>query len=361
MIVTGASSGIGRALSLAAARAGYALLINARRADRLEEVARTIREAGGRCEIVAGDITATATPSRIVETAIRAFGRIDVVVNNAGGGTYGALLEQSDAAIEAQWQLEVAGPLRLARAALPQLEARRGQLVFVGTGGVRVPIPHYGAYQPAKAAVRAAAIQLRRELRERGIAVTYVDPGLVASEFHQAMGIERTSRVRAASPERVAQAILGGIARRRAVVNAVPWQTAGAVLGEWFGTIADSVVISRFTPKLAANSERLRVEPERREPEPSEPVPATSVASPFERALEPVARRMERVKLPPEFLRSALVPDARIELGDLAMRWAGMPNKNERAALHEALDALAAGGFLEPQEEGTWRVVRAAD
>ena len=70
---------------------------------------------------------------------------------------------------------------------------------------------------------------------------------------------------------------------------------------------------------------------------------------------------MERVKLPSEFLRSALVPDTRIELGDLAMRWAGMPNKNERAALREALDALTAGGFLEPQEEGTWRVVRAAD
>jgi hypothetical protein len=70
---------------------------------------------------------------------------------------------------------------------------------------------------------------------------------------------------------------------------------------------------------------------------------------------------MERVKLPADFLRSALVPDVRIELGDLAMRWAGMPNKNERAALHEALDALAAAGYLEPQEEGTWIVVRAAD
>ena len=361
MIVTGASSGIGRALSLAAARGGFALTINARRTDLLEEVARTIREAGGRCEAVAADITATATPSRIVETAMRAFGRIDVVVNNAGGGTYGALLEQSDAAVEAQWQLEVAGPLRLARAALAQLEMNHGQLVFVGTGGARVPLPHYGAYQPAKAAVRAAAIQLRRELRERGVAVTYVDPGLVASGFHSAMGIELTPSVRAVSPEHVARAILRGIARRHAVVNAVPWQTAGAVLGEWFGTITDSIVISRFTPKRAAIIERPKVEPERHEPEPPEPAPATGVASAFERALDPVARRMERVKLPSEFLRAALVPDERIELGDLAMRWAGMPNKNERAALREALDALTAGGYLEPQEEGTWRVVRAAD
>ena len=70
---------------------------------------------------------------------------------------------------------------------------------------------------------------------------------------------------------------------------------------------------------------------------------------------------MERVKLPPAFLRDALVPGATLELNALAMRWAGMPNKNERAALREALDALAAGGYLEPMEDETWRVLRAAD
>jgi short-subunit dehydrogenase len=358
MIVTGASSGIGRALSLAAARDGYSLVMTARRADRLEETAHAIREAGGRCEIIAGDVTAAAMPARIVQTALHAFERIDVVVNNAGGGTYGPLLEQSDAAIEAQWQLELAAPLRLARAALASLEATNGHLVFVGTGGVRVPLPNYGAYQPAKAAVRIAAIQLRRELRGRGIAVTYVDPGLVASGFHTAMGIERTTHIPAASPERVARAILRGIARRRAVVNAVLWQTAGAVLGEWFGALSDPVINARFAPKRLAtpepSSESSPIETEAGEG-------ATTVASSFEKALEPVARRMERVKLPTEFLRGALVPDAKLELGALAMEWAGMPNKNERAVLREALDALAGGGFLEPLEEGSWKVLRAAD
>lgn len=83
--------------------------------------------------------------------------------------------------------------------------------------------------------------------------------------------------------------------------------------------------------------------------------------SSFEKALEPVARRMERVKLTADFLRQALVPGTTLKLNALAMHWAGMPNKNERAALREALDALAAGGYLEPTEEETWRVVRAAD
>lgn len=83
--------------------------------------------------------------------------------------------------------------------------------------------------------------------------------------------------------------------------------------------------------------------------------------SEFEAALEQVARRMERVKLPASFLRELLREGAEIQLGGTAMRWAGMPNKNERAALAEALDALAAAGFLEPAGKETWKVVRSAE
>jgi hypothetical protein len=81
----------------------------------------------------------------------------------------------------------------------------------------------------------------------------------------------------------------------------------------------------------------------------------------FALALEPVARRMERVKLPQSLLRDALVLGATLKLNTLAMQWAGMPNKNERAVLREALDALAGAGYLEPVEDGAWTVVRAAD
>jgi short-subunit dehydrogenase len=358
MIVTGASSGIGRALALAAA-GNYRVAIVARRAERLDALAQSIRNAGGSCVALAGDVTARDMPARIVDTAMHAFGRIDVVVNNAGGGTYGALLEESDAAIEAQWQLNCAAPLRIARAALAQLKATRGQLIFVGSGSARIPLPNFGAYAPAKAAIRAAAIQLRRELGPLGIAVTYVDPGLVATEFHSSIGIERAESIPPASSQRVARAILRGIGRRSAVVNGVPWQTAGAVLGEWLGTLADPIVVSRFAPHLTpsraegtANADIATLGTS--SVEGGQPQPRS-----FERALEPVARRMERVKLPQAFLREALVPGMRIELNALAMRWAGMPNKNERAALLEALNALEGAGYLERLEDETWNVVRA--
>jgi short-subunit dehydrogenase len=352
LIVTGASSGIGAALARAAAGAGYRVAIVARRAERLEEVAQAIRDGGGTVVPVVGDVTTADMPARIVNTALSTFGRIDAVVNNAGGGALGALLEQSDAAIEAQWRVHVVAPLRISRAALPHLEASRGQLVFLGSGIARVPLPNYGAYALAKAAIRAAATQLRRELRHRGVGVTYVDPGLVATEFHKAMGIERANEVPAASPERVALAILRGIARRSAVVNAVPSHTAGAILGEWFATLADGFIISRLTPQEAGDSQTAVGAPR---------VTLSAVEGSFNAALEPVARRMERVKLPEQFLRNALVPGATVELNALAMQWAGMPNKNERAALREALDALAAGGYLEPLTDETWKVTRGAD
>jgi short-subunit dehydrogenase len=359
LIVTGASSGIGAALARTAAVAGYRVAIVARRVERLEKVARAIRDAGGTVVSIAGDVTAGDMPARIVATAMSSFGRIDAVINNAGRGAFGALLDQTDAEIEAQWRLNVIAPLKLSRAALPHLEAARGQLVFLGSGIARVPLPNYGAYALAKAAVRAAATQLRRELRDRGVGVTYVDPGLVASEFHEAMGIDRGGKVSAASPERVARAILRGIVRRSAVVNAVPWQTAGAVLGEWLGTLADPFIISRLSPKKAAGAPPpviLRQPQDDKDGKDDKAMPGS-----FEEALEPVARRMERVKLPPNILRDALVPGTTIELNALAMQWAGMPNKNERAALREALDALAAGGYLEQLADETWRVTRGAD
>jgi hypothetical protein len=109
------------------------------------------------------------------------------------------------------------------------------------------------------------------------------------------------------------------------------------------------------------------------EPIAAAPVAPASVATPeppqnesppeppatFDTALELVARRMERVKLSQTFVREALAPGATLELNELAMRWAGMPNKNERAALREVLDALATAGYLESMGDETWKVLRA--
>ena len=248
IVITGASSGIGAALARRAASSGWAVLGVARRAERLETLVREIRERGGTAEIFMADVLADAAPQSIVERAVHAFGRIDVVVNNAGAAHASTLLEENDVQIERQWQLHVAAPLRIARAALPQVERAHGGLVFFGSGLARVPAPGYGAYAPAKAAVRAAAIQLRRELRARDVFVTYVDPGVVDTEFSRASGMEERPASWHATPDAVATAILRGIERRASRVNAVPWQTAATVFAEWLPGIADRAMASFVTP-----------------------------------------------------------------------------------------------------------------
>jgi len=142
-------------------------------------------------------------------------------------------------------------------------------------------------------------------------------------------------------------------------VNAVSWQTAFSALGEWSGTLADPLIIGRFRGRRIAPAPGMTLcHPER---ERSEQSKDEGRRENLQSALEPVARRMERVKLSSGFIREALVPGEQIELNALAMRWAGMPNKNERAALREVLDALESAGYLERMEDETWKVVRAAD
>lgn len=350
IIVTGASSGIGRDLARQAARAGFAVIAVARRKDRLDALASEIANDGGACVPVVIDVRHGDAPARIVGASMARFGRIDVLVNNAGAGAPGSLLEQTDAAIEAQWQQHVAAPLRITRAALPELRKSGGQAIFIGSGVARVPLPYFGAYCAAKAAIRAAAIQMRRELRGSGVAITYIDPGNVDTEFSQAAGMHETAAPGFSVPSKqVAKRIMRAVHTRPGQFSAVPWQAAGVAIGELFPTLADRL-LSRAVPHSSTP------------PAPSAEIQAPqSQGSDFERALEPVARRMERVKLTPAFLAELLHPGDGIHLGDAAMRWAGMPNKNERAALAEALKALAAAGFLESSGDESWKVLRASD
>jgi len=165
--------------------------------------------------------------------------------------------------------------------------------------------------------------------------------------------MERSSSDVVVAPHRVAQRILRATRSRPRRVNAVPWQTVAVVFEEWFPRLADAAIARLVDKPKPAPVQPAVVE--------AEPEPEVPQRTPFEAALEPVARRMERVKLPAAFLGQQLQPGHELHLADVAMRWAGMPNKNERAAVAEALEALAAGGFLEKTGEETWLVLRSAE
>lgn len=364
MIVTGASAGIGRALALQAARAGFAILGVGRQPDALASLASEIRSGGGAVETMVADVGDVRTAPAIVGRALDRFSRLDVLVNNAGFVTLGDLMQQTDAELAAQFATHVSGPLALTRHALPALRRTHGQVFFVGSGLGRVPVGGFGTYPAAKAALRSVTAALRRELAREGVVVTYVDPGVVDTGFmSRAGGTAAPVRMRV-SPDEVARKILAAVGTRPRVLNAVPWQTLVVTLAEIFPRVVD-VVLER-APHVVGTGAGPVVQTAPapaslvKAPEPAAP-PSSGTMNGVAAVLAPLANRMERLKLREEFVRSLLVPGSQLELGDVAMRWAGMPNKNERAVTAEVLEALAAGGYLKATGEGAWSVVKAAD
>ncbi len=364
-IVTGASSGIGRALAERAVRGGWNVVAVGRRAERLTELATLVDGATGSLVTLALDLRSPHAAERIVSAALEAFGTIDVLVNNAGGVAVGPIAEQSDAALLEQVETHIVVPLALTREALPSLRVSKGHIFYVGSGVARIPVGTLGAYPPVKAAVRNMTRIARNELRGDGIAVTYIDPGAVATEFMTRAGFAGPSPNLAASPYDVARKIFAAFTTRRLVVNAVPWQTLFVAIGEALPRLTDFILAR--APQIVGG-ERLETLPA---PGPESialppigvandgsPEAATPAASPFDSALAPVASRMRRLKLSDDFVRRMLVKDAELDADDIALRWAGMPNKNERALTSDVLAALAEAGYVAREAPNIYRVVR---
>ena len=371
-IITGASSGIGRALAERAVRAGWSVFAVGRRATRLQELERIVEGATGELETLALDLRSPGAAVRIVGQTLARFGRVDVLVNNAGGVAVGAIAQQSDEALYEQMETHVIVPLALTREALPSLRATRGLIVYFGSGVARIPVGTLGAYPPAKAAVRSMARIARNELKPMGIAVTYVDPGAVATEFMTRAGFAGPPAGLAALPADVAKRVFDAFTTRRAIVNAVPWQTFFVSLGELVPQATDFLLSK--APSIVGG-QPVNAPPELSVPMPTAPPPislqpiappheATTDApdlSPFDLAIANEVARMAKFKMSTNFVRSVLVPGSDIELGEVAMRWAGMPNKHERALTNDVLDALASAGYLEHLEPEHYRVRRAAE
>ena len=178
VLVTGASSGIGRATALALLGAGHTVYGGARRVQSLE----TLTDAGG--QALAMDVTDDADLRRAVQTVLDQQGRIDVLINNAGFGLYGAA---EDVPLEqARHQLEVNlfGPARLVQLALPQMRRQGGgTIVNVSSMGGEIAFPLGAWYHASKHALEAYSDALRQEVRRFGVDVVLIQPGLIRTEF----------------------------------------------------------------------------------------------------------------------------------------------------------------------------------
>ena len=183
VFITGASSGIGAALAFEFARKGARLALAARRTDRLDDVCALIRQAGGEAIALACDVRDRSSLDAAINEAVAAFGGLDVVVANAGYGVSGPMSQLSTQDYREQFETNVFGLIDTIYAAMPHLEASKGQIVLTASVLGRVGSPCASAYVSSKFAVCGLAESLLYEFRERGVTITCVEPGIVESEF----------------------------------------------------------------------------------------------------------------------------------------------------------------------------------
>jgi len=220
--ITGASAGIGRATALRLARDGAALVVCARRADRLAAVAADIAAAGGQALAINGDVTREEDMAQLVARAVDRFGRLDVMMCNAGFGVAGAIDDITPDQMQRLMDVNYTGTYHAARAALPVFRRQRsGHLIIVSSIVGKRGVPYMGAYSATKFAQVGLAECLRSELAGSSIHVSVVFPVSTETEFFDVMLRETGTEVtRASGPRQSVETVADAIAR--AIARPVP-------------------------------------------------------------------------------------------------------------------------------------------
>jgi len=254
ILITGASSGIGAATARLFARQGYRVVVAARRQEKLEVLVNELQSGGEKALAVPTDITQIEQIENLVSQSIDHFGQIDVLLNNAGLGRLSwleTLDPQSD--IDFQIQVNLTGLIQTTRMVLPHMLVRRqGHIINMGSIAGLIATPSYSVYAATKYGLRGFTEALRREVGIRGIEVTGIYPGGVATEFGQKAGIKRKTRVSTPdflklTAEDVANTVLRVVKKpRRAVI--IPGLMRPMVwLSVIFPGLVDQIIERRFT------------------------------------------------------------------------------------------------------------------
>ncbi|MDR3568358.1 MAG: SDR family oxidoreductase [Syntrophobacteraceae bacterium] len=203
-IVTGASSGIGYTTAVSLARAGAAVVVQARRKERLDKLASEILSQGGKALVVAGDASRREEIGSLLERALHwdeGGSKVDIVVVNAGRGLAGGVLSSNESAWREIFELNVLGAAHLMRVAAEYMVERKGgDIVVLGSVVGRNVSPFSGFYGSSKFAIGGLAEGLRREVCAHGVRVSLVMPGIVLSEFQDVAGYDEENFGKGVAP-----------------------------------------------------------------------------------------------------------------------------------------------------------------
>ena len=242
VVVTGASSGIGREIALELVRRGAKVVVTARREEKLRELAAEAGD-GKAVEIVAGDITDPAVRAAVLERAAAAFGGLDALVNNAGLGAFGSFADADEARLRRIMEVNFFAAAEMTRSALPLLcEGRKPIVVNIGSILGHRALPRNCEYCASKFALRGLSESLRSEFAKLGIDLLLVSPGTTETEFFDSVIEGRDSvpwpRLRGVPAAKVARATVR--AMRRGKREIVPNLTGRVLL--WVNSLAPGLI-----------------------------------------------------------------------------------------------------------------------
>ncbi len=274
--ITGAGSGIGRAIALEFGRCGALVAVSGRRAERLQDVVQQLRKDGAEGLPVTCDVRQEGDLAQAVQTVVQRFGRLDVAVANAGFSVFGKVEKLTAVDWSRQLETNVVGAAQTARFALPELRRTRGRLGLIGSVLGLVAAPGFGAYTASKYAVRALGQTLAMELHGSGVSCTTVHPGFVASELVQ---VDNQGKFDPARKDRRPSMLIWPTDKAgRVVVKALRQRKREVVftghgrVGAWFGSHAPSLVHAAMTlPRFGAKRGRGNKEQGTRDKEPRTP------------------------------------------------------------------------------------------
>lgn len=252
VLVTGAGSGIGRALAVEASKRGMTVALCGRRAEALAGTAALLDLSKANL-VIPADVTRADDRRAIVARLGESWGKLDVLVNNAGVIAGGALENEEDAALEQLVATNVTAPIALTRDLLPLLVAARpSRVVNIGSMFGDIPFPLFAAYSATKFALRGFSGALRREFRDRGVGVTYAAPRATKTEAANALEkLIAAVQPRLDDPSAVAAQIWGAVERDAASVYPLGPERIFVVLQRLLPALVDSAVCKQMAKLIA--------------------------------------------------------------------------------------------------------------
>jgi len=250
ILVTGASSGIGRALCVRLCKHGACVLATARREDRLVRLQADCAELPGTLQIIAGDLTLDSHREAILQWVDSQWGGIDVLVNNAGVGAIGRFDEATQDRLRQVMEVDFFAPVELTRLCLPWLrKGNRAAILNVGSVLAHRAVPNKSEYCAAKFAIRGWSESLRVELAKEGIDVLMLSPSTTRSEFFDSLvdtnPQEKSRSVGSMSSDRVAQLAVSVLVRSKREMILSVGGRALVWAGRLFPRLTDRL-LSRF-------------------------------------------------------------------------------------------------------------------